>query len=289
MRAAVPDYQLIAPKTLAEVLNKLQAEPGDWTLIAGGTDIMVLYESGKLKARQLISVWQLDELRGLEVTEQTVTMGALTTYRDIQRQPQLRQRLPILIDAARQTGGIAIQNRGTIAGNIANASPAADSPPVLLCLDTEIELASAAGRRWVPYQGFHTAYKQTVMKPDELIARVRFTLPSSQSLQYYEKVGTRRAQAISKVCFCAIADKADDESVAQVRIAIGSVGPTTLRFPKTESVIKGQKLTAELIDAAAEALAEELKPISDIRSTEKYRRRVSVNLLKDFLDKLSAH
>src|SRR6267142_3199910 len=173
MRAYVPAYQLISPRKLSEALTALASEPGVWQPFAGGTDLMVLLESGKLPHKNYLNIWNLNELRGIEVSNEHVTLGALTTYTEVQSDPILRAEFPMLCQAASETGGLAIQNRGTIGGNIANASPAADSPPALLAYNAELELLSVRGSRWVPYQSFHTGYKEMIMQPDELLARVR--------------------------------------------------------------------------------------------------------------------
>src|SRR5437667_3440946 len=173
MRAYVPSYQLISPKSLGEALNVLAREPGVWKPFAGGTDLMVLLEAGKLPHRNYIDIFNLKELKGINVTAESVTMGALTTYTEVQQNPILSQEFPMLSRAASETGGLAIQNRGTLGGNIANASPAADSPPALMAYDADVELCSMKGARWVRYREFHTGYKQMVMREDELIARIR--------------------------------------------------------------------------------------------------------------------
>src|SRR5215213_2528734 len=149
MRAYVPDYELRAPPTLADALDLLAREPGVWRPFAGGTDLMVLFEAGVLAHKKFLSVWHLAELKGVEVTDEHVALGALTTYTEVQRHEVLRREFPALCEAARETGGWAIQNRGTIGGNIANASPAADSPPALLVYDATLEIRSGRGSRAV--------------------------------------------------------------------------------------------------------------------------------------------
>src|SRR5678809_764349 len=201
MRANVPAYQLISPSSLGEALQVLSREPGVWKPFAGGTDLMVLLEAGKLAHKQYLNIWSLDELRGIEVTESHVTLGALTTYTQVQANPVLQAEFPMLCQAASETGGLAIQNRATVGGNIINASPAADTPPALLAYDAEIELRSKDDSRWLPYQGFHTGYKQMLLRPDELLTRIRLPRNKSGWTHYFRKVGTRKAQAISKVCF----------------------------------------------------------------------------------------
>src|SRR6266513_116286 len=203
MRAYVPSYQLVSPPTLSEVLDLLSQNDGGWKPFAGGTDLMVLLEAGKLPQNNYVNIANLKELRGIEVSDDTVTLGALTTYTEVRAHPILREEFPMLVQAARETGGIAIQNRGTLGGNIVNASPAADSPPALLAYDAELELISKPGVRRIPYSRFHNAYKQMDLRPDELLRAIRLPRMGDR-FQYYRKVGTRKAQAISKVCFAGV-------------------------------------------------------------------------------------
>lgn len=285
MRGFIPNYQLITSRSLTDVLSLLASEPGAWQPFAGGTDLMVLLESGKLPHKNYLNIWNLAELRGIEALAEHITLGALTTYTDIQSDPILRAEFPMLCQAASETGGLAIQNRGTLGGNIANASPAADSPPALLAYNAELELLSVRGSRWVPYQSFHTGYKKMIMEPDELLARVRLPRLRPDLHHYYRKVGTRKAQAISKVCMAAIA-RIDEGILDHVRIAFGSIAPVPLRCVKTEDALRGARLDEGTIAKAKSELAREIVPIDDIRSTKNYRLRVSVNLLEEFLRQL---
>jgi len=286
MRAYVPTYQLISPRKLSEALTALASEPGVWQPFAGGTDLMVLLESGKLPHKNYLNIWNLTELRGIEVSNEHVTLGALTTYTEVQANPILREEFPMLCQAASETGGLAIQNRGTLGGNIANASPAADSPPALLAYDAEVELISLNDARWVPYVDFHSGYKQMIMRADELLARIRLPRVSNEVHHYYRKVGTRKAQAISKVCFAATA-RTHERTMEDVRIVLGSVAPVPLRCIQTEDVLRGVTLDLSSIRKARAALAGEIVPINDIRSTKDYRLKVSLNLLEDFLLQLA--
>jgi CO/xanthine dehydrogenase FAD-binding subunit len=273
MRAYVPAYDLVAPGNLDQALSLLGE---GWKPFAGGTDLMVLFEAGKLADKKFVSIWGLDELRGIEVSTDHVTLGALTTYTEVQRHPVLRREFPLLAQAASETGGVATQNRGTLGGNIVNASPAADSPPALLVYDAELELISKSGSRWVAYSTFHTGYKQMILRSSELVARIRLPRDREGWTHYYRKVGTRRAQAISKVCFAG-ALRREGDRIADVRIALGSVAPTVIRCHQTEEAIKRDPKDA------ATALAREIAPIDDIRSSALYRLRVATNLLDQFL------
>jgi CO/xanthine dehydrogenase FAD-binding subunit len=285
MRAYLPDYELRPAGNLAEALSLLSEEPGVWKPFAGGTDLMVLFEAGKLAHKRFVNIWSLPELRGIEITPEFVTLGALTTYTEVQTNKTLQEEFPMLCQAASETGGLAIQNRGTIGGNIANASPAGDTPPALLVYDAELELVSAKGSRLIPYQGFHTGYKQMLLRPDELIKSIRLPRSAQPLRHYYRKVGTRKAQAISKICFAGVAE-VESAEIKDVRIALGSVAPVPLRCPKTEEVLQGRKVDDETVSAARKELAREISPIDDIRSTARYRLQVTLNVLEDFLQTL---
>jgi CO/xanthine dehydrogenase FAD-binding subunit len=199
----------------------------------------------------------------------------------------LQKEFPMLCQAASETGGLAIQNRGTLGGNIVNGSPAADSPPALLAYDAELELVSLKGARWVSYHGFHTGYKQMIIGTDELLTRIRLPRSPEKLRHYYRKVGTRKAQAISKICFAGTA-RMRDEKIEDLRIALGSVAPVPLRCVKTEDALRGSDIDQTTIDRATVVMANEIVPIDDIRSTSNYRQKVSLNLLADFLHKLRA-
>jgi CO/xanthine dehydrogenase FAD-binding subunit len=281
MRSYLPAYDLRVPLELDEALEMMAREPGEWKPFAGGTDLMVLLEQGKLTDRRFLSVARLQELRGIAVTDNHVTLGAMTTYRQVQASTVLQQEYPLLCRAAYETGGIATQNRGTLAGNIANASPAADSPPALLAYDAELELVSERGARWIPYASFHLGYKKMDMRPEELIRHIRLPRTKKNWRQHYRKVGTRRAQAISKVCFAGAA-LVENGEINDIRIALGSVAPTVLRCRKTEAILRG-RLSTEMVRAACNELAREIQPIDDFRSTARYRTRVAQRLLEDFL------
>ena len=286
MRAHVPSYQLISPATLGEALDVLARDEGAWKPFAGGTDLMVLLEAGNLPHENYLNIWSLPELRGLEVTDSHVTLGALTTYTEVQENETLRAEFPMLCQAASETGGLAIQNRGTIGGNIVNASPAADSPPALLAYDAELELVSAKGSRTIPYHSFHTGYKQMNIRPDELLRSIRLPRPTKGSRHYYRKVGTRKAQAISKICFAGVA-RMSAAQIADVRIALGSVAPIPIRCVQTEGALRNKRIDSETLANAKAALTAEIAPIDDLRSTKDYRLGVSLNLLEDFVVQLT--
>jgi CO/xanthine dehydrogenase FAD-binding subunit len=288
MRSDPADYKLIAPGSLATVVSLLAEQPGAWLPIAGGTDVMVQYASGKLAARKLVSLWNLPELRRIEVSDIEVSIGASCTYTDLREHKVVEREFPLLASAARVTGGIANQNRGTLGGNIVNASPAADSLPALLVYEAELILLSARGERRVPYLDFHTGYKKTVLAADELIRAVCLARRFAGYISYSRKLGARNAQAIAKVCMAALGRIAG-EVVEDVRIAAGSVAPVPLRLRETERIVQGKAIDAALLSTARKTAVSEIRPIDDIRSTAAYRSAVAGNLVAEFLQKLSAH
>ena len=284
MRGNVPAYELELAGTLDEALALVEA---GFLPFAGGTDVMVVLEAGKLPVARYVSILGLSELAGVEVDDQAVTLGANTTYREVREHPVVAAEFPMLAQAAVESGAIAIQNRGTLGGNIMNASPAADSPPALIAYGAQIELVSRQGRRWIAYDTFHTGYKQTLAKPGELLSRVRIPRrPDGDWRQLYDKVGTRSWQAISKVCFAGIA-RLEDGVVREVRIGLGAVGPTVVRADVTMKTLFGQRPDAALELAAKVAMASDARPIDDIRSTAFYRATVAANLAAAFVRALA--
>jgi len=286
VRSNPADYELFAPPSLQSVLSIMANEPGRWLPIAGGTDVMVQYAAGKLAARKLVSIWNLPELRQVEVFPDEIRIGAGCTYTDLRQHKLIGSEFPLLASAARWTGGIANQNRGTIGGNIVNASPAADSLPALLVYEAELILVSVRGERRAPYTTFHTGYKKTQLAADELILSVCLERRFTAHYAYGRKVGARNAQAISKVCIAALG-RLGGGVVADVRIAMGSVAPVPLRLAETERTVVGKPVDTELISLARRSVAAEIKPIDDIRSTARYRSAVAGNLVAEFLTALS--
>jgi len=290
MTPVLDGYQLVTPGSLAEALADLAAHPGARPF-AGGTDLMVVLEAGHLPPGRYVDLTNC-ALRGIERTSDGgLSIGAMTTYSEIRQSPAIDDGWGMLKRAAAETGGVATQNRGTIGGNIANASPAADTPPALLAYDASLELVSSSGTRRISYMAFHRGYKQMDLRSGELIARV--LLPARASVgrvsgsadawrDYYRKVGPRRAQAISKVCFAG-SIRMDGAAVADVRIALGSVAPTVIRAMHAEQALRGRPLDAASAADAARALDSDIIPIDDVRSTARYRARVAVNLLREFL------
>jgi xanthine dehydrogenase small subunit len=268
MRTATSSLSLLEPRSLKEALILLRDE-GPLVPLAGCTDVYVNLNFGTSRDTRFLNLWPLDELRRIQIRNGLLSIGALATYTQMIRSPLVRKRLPILAAAAREIGGVQIQNRGTLGGNIANASPAGDTLPVLAAAEAVLVLKSAGGTRRVAFNSFYTGYRKSVARRDELIAAVE--IPPLEGRQWFRKVGTRAAQAISKVVMAAV-------RAPRPRIALGSVAPTVIRLPETEAVLAA----GGSIEEARNALSSEIQPIDDIRSTAEYRRRVSGNLLERF-------
>jgi CO/xanthine dehydrogenase FAD-binding subunit len=229
----------------------------------------------------VLNLWRLDDLRGVGYDGYDVSIGALTTYTELRQSPVIKARLPALEEAAATVGAAQIQNRGTIGGNICNASPAGDALPVLLAVDATFDIGSTSGERTVPAREFWTGYRQTALREDELLLRVRFPVERGRHTRF-RKVGTRAAQAISKVVM-ALSYREDGSSWSEVRLALGSVAATTIRAGQTEDVLEGQAPREPIADEAAATLAGEIEPIDDVRSTADYRRSVSARILHRLL------
>lgn len=274
-------FEVLTPRSVYEALDALASQP-NLTPLAGATDLMVYLEAGTLAPSTFLNLQELSELKPSLSINGGLTLGALTTYRDI-RTSGVKERFPMLAWAAREVGVLAIQSRGTWAGNIANASPAADGVPALMAHDSEIELASKTTRRRVPLSNFYRGYKQMDRRPDELITAIHLPLPQPGWFDYYRKVGARRFQAISKTLLAGRILLDTDRTVRDIRLVFASVAPFTLRAVQTESILRGRHLTPDLIEEAGKAIQDEIHPIDDIRSNEAYRRRVTANLLREFL------
>jgi xanthine dehydrogenase small subunit len=268
MRSNVAAMELLQPRAVDEALLLLRDNPGT-TPLAGGTDLYVALNLGTLEGTRFLDLWALDELRQIRDADGVLSIGALASYSEIIRSRAVRAQLPMLVSAAREIGGVQIQNRGTLGGNIANGSPAGDSLPVLMAADASVVLRSTAGERRVALVDFYIGYRQSVIRPDEIITAVE--VPRADGAQWFRKVGTRAAQAISKVVMAGIRGE-------RVRLAIGSVAPVPLRLHRTEEALTN----GAGIERARAELDAEIAPLDDLRSTERYRRRVAGNLLERF-------
>lgn len=290
MRSDTANYRLSAPPTLQALLAQVASEPGHHALIAGGTELMVAFNTGRLVSRSLLSIQHLRELRFIRVDDTAVHIGSGSTFTDIRRSSTIVRELPLLVRAASWTGSIANQNRATIGGNICNGSPAADTPPALLAYDAKVTFISIRGERTIPYSDFHLGYKRTGLQLDEILYSISVPRGYDGWRQYIRKVGTRNAQAISKTALAAIAHT-DGDRIDKIRIGAASLADRPLRCVATEDALRGRSLAPPFLEStvrgARAALAGEAKAIDDIRSTAMYRSTVAANLLEEFVRSLA--
>lgn len=272
MRTVVSSLALLEPASLKDALRMLRDEP--LTPLAGATDLYVALNAGTLESHRFLNLWRLDQLRRIAMADGVLSIGALASYSAIIQSRLVRRHLPMLVAAAREIGGMQIQNRGTLGGNVANGSPAGDTLPILAVAEAIVVLRNHEETRRVPFTEFYTGYRRNVRRPDELI--VALEVPPVEGAQWFRKVGTRAAQAISKVVMAAVRSP-------RPRIALGSVAPTVIRLRRTEATLANDDLPPNTrLDAAVSVLGEDIHPIDDLRSTAEYRRNVAANLLRRF-------
>jgi CO/xanthine dehydrogenase FAD-binding subunit len=273
---SMPAY--VRPRDLDEAIELRAAHPG-WMVIAGGTDLMVSAHHRAVPAG-MIDLWRLSAICLVRIADDAITIGAGTTWHEVERHPAIRERMRPLAAAAREIGALQIQARATLGGNVGTSSPVGDSLPVLLALDAELEVASVRGRRRVPYHAWCTGYRTTQLAPDELIIAAHVPVPDRATRTTWRKVGTRRAQSISKVMGAA-AIALDGDIVTSARVALGAVADRPIRVAAVEAAVRGLPL-AEAAEAARAAVRTAIRPIDDVRSTADYRREVAENLVARF-------
>jgi CO/xanthine dehydrogenase FAD-binding subunit len=282
MRGVVAGLELLRPRSLAEALRWM-ARSERPTPLGGGTDLFVSLNAGTLEPKRFLDVTHLPELRQVLLAPSALSLGGGVTFRTVREHAGIARRFPALTAAAAEVGAWQIQNRATIAGNIANASPAGDSLPVLLVYDAVVHARSVRGARDIAFARLYRGYRSLTLEPDELITGVTIPSPPAGSRSFFRKVGTRRAQSISKVVFAGLIALAKDRTVSHARLAYGSMAPTPVRARSAETALLGNRLDPRTAAAARAALASDLAPIDDIRSERDYRMAVAGNVLEQFL------
>lgn len=286
MRGLVSNCVVRRPDTLREALEILAEAPEDWIPLAGGTELMVELTYGQLTKTKFIDISGLEELKHLKKHETSFELGALCTFSKLRSWEPLQKFLPNLIKSAKATGSLAIQNRGTIAGNLVNGSPTADMPPSLIAYGAEVELASIRGSRLLPVESFYLDYKKLDLTPDELVTAIHVPKPKGTSFHFFRKVGSRQGQSVSKLSL-AVHAKLDKDQLAEIRLALGAVGPVPIRAKNTEDLLRGSNLKNLPLKEARNLLENEISPLDDERSTAHYRRIVTGNILVQMLGELS--
>lgn len=285
MRAALSTLHVVRPRDLAHALRLMHGSLRGERLVplAGGTDLLVLLNSGVVPGKRFLDLWGLRGVRYVRERQGGLEIGALTTFADLRGDARVARRYPALAAAAAEIGAWQVQNRGTLGGNIANASPAGDSLPALMALEAVVQARSVRGPRAVPFSDLFLGYRDLALEPDELITAVSLPAPPPRAKQFFRKVGTRRAQSISKVVLAGLLRTGRDGRVDVARVALGSVAPVTLRACRVEHVLLGARPGARALAAARAALLEDIAPIDDIRSERDHRLRVAGNVLEQFL------
>lgn len=283
MRGDYRTMKVLRPSNAAQALRLFGRSP-DALPLAGGTDVMVSWNMGHLNGRVVLDLSRLAEWRRVRATAEGALIGSLVTHAAIQRHPALRRSFPLLIEACATVGAAQIQNRGTLGGNIANASPAADTFPPLAVYGAKVHAASTSGQRVLPFAEVFAGVKKTTLGPGELIEAVELPVPfPPPDRQFFRKVGSRLAQTISKTMGAGLLWFNTNGTVRELRLAFGSVAPTVRRLPSVEAYAAGKRLTPDIVEECAQLAAQDISPIDDIRSTRQYRLVVTQNLVRRFL------
>ena len=284
MRGDASTVQVVRPRTVEQAVEAYGRDSRSLAL-AGGTDVMVLWNLGALNGRTVVDLSLLREWTKIARLSEGLTIGSLVTHARIKRDEDVLARFPLLARACATIGAAQIQNRGTLGGNLANASPAGDTFPPLAVYEALVHVVSTRGKRMLAFSELFTGVKKTSLRPGELIAAVELHDPHKKpSRQYFRKVGTRAAQAISKVVAAGVLWLNPDKTVKEARFALGSVAPTVRRLKAVEEFLQNKTLSPETISEACGLVEIDISPIDDIRSTRAYRLAVSKNLLREFLE-----
>jgi len=279
----LPEFDLLRPKTVSEALGMLAEDEA--MPVAGGTNVLVDPRAGKHQPLALVDIARLPGLRGIQRANRHLVIGGGTTISDLLNDPSIAEHAPALKEAAAVFANPLIRNRATLGGNLADASPAADTAPPLLVLDAEVELASRSETRRMPLADFLVGVRKTLRRHDELLVAVRFPVPPAGSANHFQKVGLRKADAIS-VLSAAVAVTCDATGrCTTARIALGALAPRPLRATAAESLLVGQRLTHAAITEAARLAGEAARPIDDIRGSAGYRRQVTEVIVRRLLEK----
>ncbi len=270
----------LQPQTLAEALSMARQHP-DYTVIAGGTDLLVASKDSPAPVG-MIDLMAVEALSGISATQDGIAIGATTTYASVLSSPLITENYSLLHAACKEVGASQIQARGTLGGNIATSSPVGDSLPALLALDAQIQVESEDNARSIPYRDFLTGYRKVDLAADELIVAITLPLPDPEALQYWRKVGTRRAQSISKVMIAAVG-KVENNLITGARIALGAVADRTVLLDRVCDAIEGKPANESTAVLAKETVRATITPIDDLRSSAEYRLSTAENIVARFV------
>lgn len=284
----LPEFSMLVPQSLEEAVKwKADISPSP-VPVAGGTNVVVDLRNGRCEYQSLINIAGLSELSGISQENGNVTIGGGVTITEIFESPVIRQNAPCLHQAAGVFANPLICNRATVGGNLADASPAADTAPSLLVLDASVDLVSHTIKRSVPLKDFFLHVRKTVLQPQEIIAAVHWKIPFEKSSSAFYKIGLRKSDAISVASAAVMIEGGDNYQCHEVRIALGSVAPCPLRIVDAEDRLRGVKLTDEAIAEAARLAGEAVSPIDDVRASASYRREMAGVLVARLLKQAAA-
>jgi CO/xanthine dehydrogenase FAD-binding subunit len=269
----LPNFSLHRPRTLEETLELLAEHEGS-RLMAGGTDLLILLREGDVRAEHLIDLGSVEELRYIREDGGTVHIGAATTHDQLLNSEIIAAKAPILGEAVASIGSVQIRNRGTIGGNLCNASPAADTVPPLLVLDAEVTVTSSETLRTFPLIDLFIGPKMTSLALGELLTEISFRVPPRGSGASFHKLGRRKGLTLSVVNAAAYLTL-DGSTCIDAGVALGAVASTPLRMHAIEAMLRGEALSRQLIEASASACSNLVRPIDDIRASAEYRREMS--------------
>lgn len=288
MRGSPESMRFLRARTPAEAV-RLAAEHPEARPLAGATDVMVAWNAGHLNGRTFLDISPVKEWARIHPTKDGADVGSLVTHARLMRHPEVLKHWPLLAAACATVGGPQIQARGTLGGNIANASPAGDPFPPLAVYEARVRVVGPGGRRELPFHEVFAGVKKTNLAPGELIESVHLPHPPKPARQLFRKVGTRAAQAISKTMMAGLLWLEKDGTVRELRFALGSMAPTVRRLPQAEGYLRGRRLDKESVDRAVELLGEDVSPIDDVRSTRAYRLKTAQNVFRGFLEGRLGH
>ena len=284
----LPEFDVLAPETLEQALEMLdQYGPDGARVMSGGTDLVIRMKEGAIRPGKIILLEKIESLKGISLAGKGIRLGARTSFEEIIASEEIRTKVPLLAAACRNVGALQLRCRGTIGGNIANASPCADGVCGLVALEAEVLLASRSGERRLPLAKCFKGPKETVFRSCEILTHVEFAIPEQPRNFFYLALGQRKALAINKISVACQAALDQRGRIQKARVAYGAAAPTILRGLKVERYLKGRALNTGTRAHAVSLAEKEVLPIDDIRSTAEYRGKMTGVLLRRGLESLS--
>jgi len=270
----MPSYDYQKVYSLKEAVDAASASEGASAFLAGGTDLLVQIKEGKKQPRCVIDVKGVPEMAGFTLSEDELSIGALTCIRTLEKSQPIAEKVPLLAQAAAKLGSVQIRHRATIGGNLCNASPSADTAPALLALEAKAEIFGKTGLKVVALDEFFLRPGTTVLGDGEILTRLKIPLARKRTGSVYHKLSARKAMDLAFVGVAVLLEVDGGDRISKARIALAAVDPTPIRAPSAEKLLEGLKLTPEAAHESGERAARSCKPISDLRASAEYRREM---------------